>query len=565
MNPASESAPDHTTAYDDGGPAETAVPKSSGPRYSLSNLHAAGGIGEIWLARDRDLDRDVALKKLRTQRAPSEMAKARFLREARITGQLDHPGVVPVYEICQDEVTGLPYYTMRFLRGRTLTEAARDYHNERREHGPQLKLLLGLLNAFDIVCNTVAYAHSKGIIHRDLKCANVILGDYGEVVVIDWGLAKQYGRSEVAVEAVDLDAIRPAETMAGHILGTPAYMAPEQAAGESDAIGPATDVYGLSAILYEILCGQPPFTGTSTIEVLKQVKSSIPVRPSEVVPGIPAALEQICLTGLAKLPSERHASAEQLSKAVRSWVSELAERRQAQEERERFFALSQDLLAIVDADGKLGQLSPAWTTLLGWECDTLLGRPFLDRIHGDHRTVAARNLEVTQAQQKAATFEAKAVHSDGTTRWVSWNVTPIARERSLYIVGRDITELKRSQQLFEGVLQSAPDALVLINSQGQITLANHQAENIFGYTQDELLGQPIELLVPHRFREKHPLNVAGFFISSGFRPMGSGLALRGLRKDGSEFAAEISLSAIAIESKKLVAASVRDMSGREKQ
>jgi eukaryotic-like serine/threonine-protein kinase len=162
----------------------------------------------------------------------------------------------------------------------------------------------------------VAYAHSKGIIHRDLKCDNVILGDYGEVVAIDWGLAKQYGRGEVAAEAVDLDTIRPAETVAGHILGTPAYMAPEQAAGESAVIGPATDVYGLSAILYEILCGQPPFTGASTIEVLKQVQFAAPVRPSEIAPGIPATLEQICLTGLAKLPAERHASAEQLAKAV---------------------------------------------------------------------------------------------------------------------------------------------------------------------------------------------------------------------------------------------------------
>jgi len=564
MIPDSDPAPDRTMGYDDGGSAEITVGKS-GPRYSLSNLHAAGGIGEIWLARDLDLDRDVAVKKLQTQQAPSEMTKMRFLREARITGQLDHPGVVPVYEICHDEVTGLPYYTMRFLRGRTLTVAVRDYHRERRDHGPQLKSLLGLLNAFDIVCNTVAYAHSKGIIHRDLKCENVILGAYGEVVVIDWGLAKQYGRGEVAAEAVDLDATRPAETVAGHILGTPAYMAPEQAAGEIDTIGPATDVYGLSAILYEILCGQPPFTGTSTIEVLKQVQQAKPVRPSEVAPGIPAALEQICLTGLAKLPGERHASAEHLARAVRAWVSELAERRQAEEERERFFALSQDLLAIVDAEGKLGQVGPAWTALLGCERDALLGRLFLDRIQSDDRTAAARNLEAAQAEQKPATFEAKAVHADGTTRWVSWNVTPIARERSLYIVGRDITELKRSQQLFEGILQSAPDALVLINVQGRITLANRQAENIFGYTQEELLGQPIEVLVPHRFRERHPAHVAGFFASSSFRPMGSGLALRGLRKDGSEFAAEISLSAITLESTKLVAASVRDLSGRGKR
>jgi PAS domain S-box-containing protein len=342
-------------------------------------------------------------------------------------------------------------------------------------------------------------------------------------------------------------------------------MAPEQAAGENDAIGPAADVYGLSAILYEILCGRPPFTGSNTIDVLEQVKSSAPVRPSEVAPNIPAALEYICLKGLAKLPGERHASAEQLADAVRAWVSELAERRQAEEERERFFALSQDLLAIVDAEGKLGQVGPAWTTLLGYERENLLGRPFLDCIHdNDRAAAAARSLDLAQAEQKAATFEAKVVHADGSTRWVSWNVTPIAREKSLYIVGRDITELKRSQQLFQGILQSAPDAMVLINAEGRITLINRQAENIFGYTQEELLGQPIELLVPHRFRANHPSHVQGFFASSSFRPMGSGLALCGLRKDGSEFPAEVSLSAIAMESTKLVAASVRNLSKGER-
>ncbi len=166
-------------------------------------------------------------------------------------------------------------------------------------------------------------------------------------------------------------------------------------------------------------------------------------------------------------------------------------------------------------------------------------------------------------EQKPATFEARALHVDRTARWVSWNVTPIARERSLYLVGRDIPDLKRSQQLFQGILQSAPDALIRINQEGRITLANCQAENIFGYTQEEIVGQPIELLIPHRFREKHPSNVAQFFTSSSFRPMGAGLSLRGLRKDGSEFAAEISLSAISVDSTKLVAAAVRDLSSRE--
>lgn len=559
MNSESELPLNRTILMNEDGSAEFRKDNNES-RYTFHKLHAAGGIGEIWLARDLDLDREVAVKKLQTQQVPSEMTKVRFLREARITGQLDHPGVVPIYEICQDESTGLPYYTMRFLRGRTLSEAVKTYHCGQR----LMKPLLGLLNAFDIVCHTVAYAHSKGIIHRDLKCDNIILGDYGEVVVIDWGLAKQHGCGEVATGEVDLNTFSPSATMAGQIMGTPAYMAPEQAAGETDSIGPATDVYGLSAILYEVLCGQPPFAGKNTVEVLRQVQHETPVPPSEISPGVPPALEQICLKGLDKLPSGRHASAEELANAVRAWVSELAEKRQAEAERERFFALSQDLLGIVDAKGALRQVSPAWSTLLGYDRDALIGQPFLNQIFIDDKAEAMQSFEAVSAEQQAATIVTKALHADGTTRWVSWNITPIAKEQSLYVVGRDITELKESQQLFEGILQSAPDAIVLINPQGRITMVNRQAENIFGYEQSELVGEPIEILVPHRFREKHPSQVSSFFASSSFRPMGSGMTLWGLRKDGSEFTVEISLSAIEMESTTLVAASVRDISSREK-
>jgi tRNA A-37 threonylcarbamoyl transferase component Bud32 len=258
-------------------------------RYSRLRLHATGGIGRVWLAHDGDLGRDVALKELRPERAEQAVLAARFLQEARITGQLEHPGVVPVYELARRRDDCQPFYTMRFVKGRTLSEAARAYHDKRLAGQADALDLPVLLNAFVTVCNTVAYAHSRGVIHRDLKGQNVILGDFGEVVVLDWGLAKLVGRpeGEPQGQSVVLDdaGADSGYTVQGQTLGTPAYMSPEQAAGRIDLIDRRSDVYGLGAILYEILAGEPPFTGPSTEEVLRKVREVEP-------PAAPAVLDR---------------------------------------------------------------------------------------------------------------------------------------------------------------------------------------------------------------------------------------------------------------------------------
>src|SRR5262249_48959945 len=167
-----------------------------GRRYTLTRLHATGGIGRVWLAYDSDLDREVALKELRPERTEDRGFADRFLHEARITGQLEHPSIVPVYELTRRPEDGQPFSTTRFIRGRPLTDAIRAYHDKRAGGCAEPLERVALLNAFVATCNAVAYAHSRGVIHRDLKGQNVVLGDFGEVVVLDWGFAKVLGGAD---------------------------------------------------------------------------------------------------------------------------------------------------------------------------------------------------------------------------------------------------------------------------------------------------------------------------------------------------------------------------------
>jgi serine/threonine protein kinase/Flp pilus assembly protein TadD len=292
-------------------------------RYTLSRLHARGGIGQVWLALDCDLGRQVALKELRPERAGDTAHWARFLEEAKVTGQLEHPAIVPVYELARRSADGQPFYTMRFVRGRTLSEAIRDYHRRRAAGAAGPLDLAALLNAFVAVCNAAAYAHSRGVIHRDLKPQNVVLGDFGEVVVLDWGLAKLVDRPEDAAVLSSV-ALGPADgreaTVAGQVLGTPAYMPPEQAEGA--AVDHRSDVYGLGAILYEILAGRPPFEGPDPLDVLRRVVRDVPARPREVVPTAPRPLEAACLKALAKVPADRYGSAIELADEVRRFLAD---------------------------------------------------------------------------------------------------------------------------------------------------------------------------------------------------------------------------------------------------
>jgi serine/threonine-protein kinase len=296
------------------------VPEARG-RYTLTRLHATGGIGRVWLAHDASLGRDVALKELLPERR-GDPALARFFKEAQITGQLEHPGIVPIYELGSRTDDDNPYYTMRFVRGRTLADAVAAYHRRRAQGEAGPLELRELLSAFVGICNAVAYAHSRGVLHRDLKPQNVVLGDYGEVMVLDWGLARLLNQAE-SEDLVPVQVPSAAgATVQGQVLGTPAYMAPEQAEGRLDRLGPASDTYGLGAILYEILTGRAPFSGSELAAVMCQVVLDPPARPRLVSAAAPAALEAVCLKALAKKPEERYGSARELADEVRRWLAD---------------------------------------------------------------------------------------------------------------------------------------------------------------------------------------------------------------------------------------------------
>jgi serine/threonine-protein kinase len=298
-------------------------------RYRPLRFHAEGGLGEVQVAFDEELHREVALKRMQRQYAQDAASRRRFLREAEITGRLEHPGVVPVHGLMQDS-DGQPCYAMRFIQGETLKQAIQRFHaaeSVARDPGERSLALRQLLSRFLAVCNTVAYAHSRGILHRDLKPSNIMLGKYGETLVVDWGLAKPFPRDAATLQ-VDEETFQPASgvgatgTQVGQVVGTPAYMSPEQTAGRWDVVSPASDIYSLGATLYVLLTSQTPFPQAAGEDIFHKIQRGACRPPRQVNPRTPPALDAICRKAMALRPEDRYPTPLALAAEVEHWLAD---------------------------------------------------------------------------------------------------------------------------------------------------------------------------------------------------------------------------------------------------
>ncbi|HET6372250.1 MAG TPA: serine/threonine-protein kinase [Candidatus Polarisedimenticolia bacterium] len=293
------------------------LPDLSATKYEIVGRLGQGGMGTVYLVRDTELSREVALKVLSVADPAGDLS-SRLLMEARHLASLEHPNIVPVHDV-GTLPDGRVFYVMKLVRGKRL--------DEWRREGTTRPSLLRL---FQKVCGAVAFAHANGVMHRDLKPENIMVGPFGEALVMDWGAAKLLAQTHVAPadeqETIAGDTgegrtpehktLAAGHTAQGTVIGTPAYMAPEQARGDVRLLDARTDVYALGAILYYILSGRPPFAGETPREVLAKVLDSRPAALRQIDPTVPRPLESICARAMSPDAADRYETAQLMADDV---------------------------------------------------------------------------------------------------------------------------------------------------------------------------------------------------------------------------------------------------------
>ena len=328
--------------------AAVAPPSADAPklgRFSLKKQLGRGGMGEVLEGYDPELLRAVAIKVMTNPRLDTAHQTARFIGEAQITGQLDHPNIVPIHELSASD-GGDVFFVMKKVDGITLEDAIRAHHRS-----DPAWTRYRLLRAFVQVCDGVAYAHDRGVLHRDLKPANIMLGDFGEVLVMDWGLARLRGDTTEATSGNAIERIGFSRTQDGVAIGTPGYMSPEQATGQLDKLDDRSDVWSLGAVLYYMLAGSNAYQGTNALKLMTDAAKGPPDPPSKRAPDLEIhdELERICLRALATERQDRFETARALGAAVDSWLEGSQRRREAEVRRRRDLRIATIAFLIVGA------------------------------------------------------------------------------------------------------------------------------------------------------------------------------------------------------------------------
>lgn len=406
-------------------------------RYRVVREIARGGMGAILAASDPGLARDVAVKVLLSHHLGKPGYRERFVEEARITGALQHPGIVAVYELGELPDTR-PFFAMQLVEGETLDArlAARKNPAENLPH---------FLQVFDQVCQTLAYAHSRGVVHRDLKPLNVMIAPFGVVKVMDWGVAVTARSADPGTENRG-----PADTPAPsvphsapcaprsetEVIGTPAYMSPEQAQGSGHGIDERTDVFGLGGVLCAILTGHPPYTGTKTRKVHARAARADLAEAFGRLDASPAARELVALAKrcLAPHPGARPRNALEVAAALTAYIE--SDLRRAERDLVRFFELSPDLFCIAGLDGYFRRVNQNFTRVLGYTPEELISRPFVEFVHPDDRANTTAEAEKLSRGLPVVRFRNRYRDIRGDYRWFEWEAKSIPEEGVIFAVAR---------------------------------------------------------------------------------------------------------------------------------
>ncbi len=414
-------------------------PKLRSDRYEIVELIRTGGMGLVYRARDLMLHRDVALKVLRQDRMKSSQSVTDFTNEANVMSFLSHPGVTPIYETgtCEDQ---RPFHVMKLVDGVTLRELISRGHAKMAE----------LLNVFIDVCNTMAFAHSRGVIHLDLKPANIMVGAFGEVNVMDWGLAQhlrhippsdatiQQNSNTHEEESLPAEiAIRELVTRRTQINGTPQYMSPEQARGSS--LDERADVFSLGGILCEILSGHAPYEGDSLRQVYHcavRGKTFLSLERLRTC-GLDDALVRLAINCLQIEVRNRPANAQILAQVM--LAHQTATLRSVQSDMNRFFELSPDMFCIADTNGFFVRINDNFSKVLGFPNEELLSKPFLSFVHRDDVESTIARVAALKQGQNVVRFRNRYVTASGDYVTLEWTSKAIEGEHLIFAVARDVT------------------------------------------------------------------------------------------------------------------------------